>query len=115
MIVRLHRRVVASFLLIGSSSLFLSTETAFAESASTDILFTGTVPVTCAFEGLSPTEQLDPERVIANRQANCNEGTASLQYESTTVDSTNFPTSSEDTGSDVTSRHQQGIMTLTAQ
>ena len=87
MIVRLHSHVVASFLLIGSSSLFLLTETAFAESASTDILFTGTVPVTCAFEGLSPAEQLDPQLVMANRQANCNEGRASLHYDPTTIES----------------------------
>ncbi len=114
MIARLHSRVAASFLLIGSSSLFLSAKTAFAESASTDILFTGTVPVTCAFEGLSPADQLDPKLVMANRQANCNEGTASLHYESTTVESTNFPIPSEDTSSDFTSSSQQGIITLTA-
>ena len=104
-----------SSVLVISGSLLTHIQTAYAESASTDILFTGTVPVTCAFEGLSSIEQLDPHIVVVNRQANCNEE-INLYYESPNVDSTApifFSTSSEHTHSTITTNVEHDVITIT--
>ena len=116
MIARLHNRIIASLLL--SCSLVFQSQAVSAESAHTDILFTGTVPVTCAFAGLSPAEQLNPQIVTANRQINCNEGTVSLSDESGILESTEstyLPKPFEQNSSAMNSRQQQRVITITAQ
>ncbi len=71
--IQYFRLIVNSFCWTISLSLLFSGGKSLAqtENFSSDILFTGVVPVTCAFEGLSAIEQLDSERVMANRQVNC--------------------------------------------
>lgn len=97
-----------------SSSLLAQIQPAYAEKASADIFFTGTVPVTCAFEGLSSSEQLDPHIVVANRLANCNEE-ISLNYESTHIEPINSPSFSEHTYPASSDSEELVIITITAQ
>ncbi|ESA32006.1 hypothetical protein N836_28030 [Leptolyngbya sp. Heron Island J] len=96
-----------------SGSLLTQIQPAHAENANTDILFTGTVPVTCAFEGLSSVEQLDPQIVVANRLANCNEETR-LHYESTHIEPIISPSLSEHTYPDSSRNQELGVITITA-
>ena len=113
MISRLPNSMIASFLLSGS--LLFQAQPASAESVSTDILFTGTVPVTCAFSDLSPTDQLDPHSVTSHRQTSCNEGTINIGYDSIVTESATSSTSSENEPLATKRSQQQRIITLTVQ
>ena len=113
MITRSHGLSLASTFFM-SCSLLAQIQPAYAENASTDILFTGTVPVTCAFEGLSPAEQLDPQIVVTNRLANCNES-VSLGSEPGIVESIDVLTSSEHLIPDTLQQRQPSITTVTPQ